>query len=72
MSNTKIQTLAEPMTGITFAQGLAFLERTRRQIDRFDELPHAPGVGIAASDEAEIRQLCDELESDIRRSLSGD
>ena len=39
----------------TFAQGLTFIERTRRQLDRFDCLPHAPGESIAPEDAAEIR-----------------
>jgi hypothetical protein len=54
----------------TFAQGLAFIERTRRQIDRFGALPHAPEQTIAAEDAAEIRRMCDKLEADINTSLS--
>ena len=61
--------LSEPTDTMTFAQGLAFINRTRRQLDRFDALPHAPGETIAPEDMAAIRQQCDELEADINRSL---
>jgi len=62
--------LAEHTGTMTFAEGHAFIERTRRQLDRFGELPHAPDQTIAPEDAAEIRRMCDELEADINRSLS--
>jgi hypothetical protein len=62
---------AENTGTMTFAEGRAFIERTRRQLDRFHELPHAPGQTIAPDDAAEIRRMCDGLEADIKRSLSG-
>ena len=70
MNNANVQMLAENTATMTFAQGRAFIERTRRQLERFDALPHAPGEAIADEDAAEIRRLCDELEADINRSLS--
>lgn len=72
MTASTVLKLAEPMKTMTFAEGLAFIERTRRQLDRFDALPHAPGQAISPEDAAEIRRLCDELSADINRSLSGD
>jgi hypothetical protein len=71
MAPARVQALAENTGTMTFAQGLAFIERTRRQLDRFDDLPHAPGQTIAPDDVAEIRRMCDDLEADINRSLSG-
>ena len=62
--------LAEHTGTMTFAEGLAFIDRTRRQVDRFGELPHAPRQTIAPDDAVEIRRMCDELEADINRSLS--
>lgn len=65
-----VQMLAEDTVTMTFSQGQAFIERTRRQLDRFDAMPHAPGQAIAPEEAADIRRLCDELEADINRSLS--
>jgi hypothetical protein len=57
---------------MTFTEGLAFIERTRRQLDRFDAaMPHREGTGIAPEEAADIRRLCDELEADIRRITAG-
>jgi hypothetical protein len=70
MPVSKVIALSEETSTMTFADGLAFIARTRRQLDRFDDLPHAPGETIAPEDAAAIRRQCDELEADINRSLS--
>jgi len=70
MSN--LLAFSENLGSMTFEDGIAFLERTRRQLDRFDALPRANGQTITPEDAAEIRALCDELESDIQASLSSD
>jgi hypothetical protein len=62
--------LDEAAASMTFADGLAFIERTRRQLDRFGELPGAQGKPIDPQEEADIRRLCDELEADIKAKLS--
>jgi len=62
--------LDEAAASMTFGEGLAFIERTRRQLDRFGELPDAAGRAIAPGEEADIRRLCDELEADIKAKLS--
>ena len=69
MAASNLITLAEPPR-MTLADGLAFVERTRRQLDRFSELPHRPGASIAPDDEASIRKICDELEADIHGLLA--
>ena len=70
MSASNVLSFSEQTSTMTYAQGLAYIERTRRQLDRFDALPHAPGKVIPSEDEAEIRRLCDEVEVFIRRSLA--
>jgi hypothetical protein len=69
MTTPKVITLGEA-GAVTFADGLAFIERTRRQLDRFELLPRAPGQTIAPQDAEEIRRMCDDLEADINKSLS--
>jgi hypothetical protein len=70
MSRSTVLSFSETTATMTFAEGLAFIERTRRQLDRFDGLPHAPGETISPEDVAAIRQECDELEADINGSLA--
>jgi len=70
MAASTVLRLSENTATMTFAQGLAFIERTRRQLDRFHALPHAPGEAISPNDEMTIRRQCDELEADIKRFLS--
>lgn len=63
--------MSENIGTMTFSEGLKFIERTRRQLDRFDTaLPHPEGTTIAPDEAAAIRQMCDELEADIRSSLN--
>jgi len=70
MSASKVLGLSEDTASMTFAQARAFIERTRRQVDRFDALPRAPGQNIAPEDAADIRRQCDELEASLSQSLS--
>jgi hypothetical protein len=70
MPQPNVLRFGEPTRTMTFAEGRAFIERTRRQLDRFEALPHAPGQTIAPEDAAAIRRMCDDLEADINRSLS--
>jgi hypothetical protein len=71
MQTRSVLRFAEPTGTMTFTEGLAFIERTRRQFDRFDDLSHAPDQTIAPQNPAEIRRMYDGLETDIDRSLSG-
>jgi pentose-5-phosphate-3-epimerase len=70
MPASNVLILSENVGTMTFAEGQAFIERTRRQLDRFDDLPRAEGQAIASEDAERIRRLCDELEADIKASLS--
>jgi hypothetical protein len=69
MATFKVLRFGEPTGTATFADGLAFIERTRRQLDRFHALPHAPGEAISPEDETVIRRQCDDLEADINAYL---
>ena len=71
MTTAIVIALSENTNTMTFAEGRAFIERTRRQLDRFGNLPRPRGQMVAPDDAAEIRRMCDELEIDINRSLSG-
>ena len=66
MAAATVQMLAEDTATMTFALGRVFMKSTRRQLDRLDALPHAPGQTIASEEAAQIRRLCDELEADIK------
>ena len=71
MPASNVIALSENFTGMTFAEGLSFIERTRRQLGRLDDaLPHEEGKSIDPGEAEAIRRLCDELEADIRKSLS--
>jgi hypothetical protein len=72
MSASSVLPLVKNPGRMTFAHGLDFIERTRRQLDRFDAaMPRTEGADIAPEDAAAIRQMCDELEADIAQHLSG-
>lgn len=69
MPASNVVGFSETTETMTFADGLAFIDRTRRQLDRFDALPHAPGESIAPEEAAAIRRICDKVEADIREML---
>ena len=50
--------------------GFAFIEKTRRQLDRFGvAVPGKNGQQMNPETEATIRSLCDELEAEFRSDL---
>jgi hypothetical protein len=70
MPSSKVISFSEPEQTMTIADGLAFIERTRRQLDRFDTaLPHDEGKTFDPQEAAEIRKLCDKVEADLNRAL---
>jgi hypothetical protein len=73
MSATTMLGFSEATNTMTIADGLAFIERTRRQLDRFDTaLPHDEGKTIDPEEAAAIRRLCDKVEADINQLLGKD
>jgi hypothetical protein len=70
MSASKVLKFSENIPTMTYEEGLAFIERTRRQLDRFEgALPHQAGETIAPEDAARIRQKLDALELGLREDL---
>lgn len=70
MSRTNVISFGENPSGATYADSLAFIERTRRQLDRFEQaLPHDREQSIAPEDAAALRRKLDELEASIRNDL---
>lgn len=70
MAASNVIGFSENVPAMTFAEGLAFVENTRRKLDRFDvAFPGANGQRMNPETEAKIRNICDELEVDIRKSL---
>jgi hypothetical protein len=61
--------MAKPTASMTWEDCREFVERTRRQLARFDALPHRPGQTFPPEYAAEINRLCDELEQDIKNHL---
>jgi hypothetical protein len=70
MPASKVIVFGEPTGKMSYAEGLTFIERTRRQLDRFKvAMPRAEGQGITPEDDAAIRQQLDELERDLHKDL---
>ena len=65
MPATRLLRFSENFETMTYPECLAFIERSRRQIDRLGHLPQSPGV-IDKDELASIRQGLDELERNIR------
>lgn len=70
MTTAKVITFGETTRTMTYEEGLAFIERTRRQLDRFEiALPRADEQTIAPEDAKNIRQQLDSLEAVFERDL---
>ncbi len=55
---------------MTYEEGFAFIEKMRRQLDRFDvALPGRTGARMDPQIEARIREICDDLEAEFRSDL---
>ena len=70
MSTSKVIRFGEKPDTMTYEEGLAFIDRTRRQLDRFEvALPRGDGQTISPEDAAAIRRQLDDLERDFRKDL---
>jgi len=70
MPTAKVIAFGETTRTMTYEEGLAFIERTRRQLDRFEiALPRADGQTITPEDAENIRRQLDSLEADFRKDL---
>jgi len=70
MSTSNVIDFAQTDCPMTYEQAFAFIERMRRQLDRFEvSVAGANGRRIAPETEAKIRRLCDELEAEFRNDL---
>jgi hypothetical protein len=73
MSTSNVLDFAQTDHPMTYEEGLAFIARMRRQLDRFDvSVPGANGRRMAPETEVKIRRICDELEADFRQDLGID
>ena len=72
MPASNVLGFSESIPTKTIEQGRAFVARMRRQLDRFEvAFPGTNGKPLAPEYEARIRNICDELEEDIRKRLEG-
>jgi hypothetical protein len=70
MSASNVIEFGETTHPMTYEEGLAFIERMRRQLDRFDvAVPGMSGKRMNPETEAKIRRICDELEADFKKDL---
>ena len=70
MSGDTVVAFGEDTRTMTYEDGLAFIARTRRQLDRFDQaLPHRAGETIDPEDGTRIREKLDALEVSLKTDL---
>jgi hypothetical protein len=73
MPESNVISFGEDTRTMTYAEGFAFIERTRRQLDRFDvALARGEGQTFPPEGAAKIRRQLDELEADLRKSVGID
>ena len=65
MPTANVLRFSENFDTMTYAECQAFIERSRRQIDRLEHLPQEPGE-LDREELASIRQGLDDLEQRIR------
>lgn len=65
MSTANVLRFSENFDTMTFGECQAFIDRSRRQIDRLEHLPQEPGA-LDREELMSIRQGLDDLEQRIR------
>ena len=71
MTESNVLWFSENTETMTFSQCLAFIGRSRRQLDRLEQLPRKDGaVVVDAEHIASIRRDLDALEKSIRSNPS--
>ena len=72
MLTSNVVQFSENIPTMTFEEGLAFIERTRGQLYRFEvAFPSASGEHIPFAAKANVTWLLSELEPDIRAKIEG-
>lgn len=70
MSTSNVIDFAQTDRRMTYEEGFAFIDRMRRQLDRFDvSVPGVNGRRMDPETEANIRRICDELEAEFHKDL---
>jgi len=70
MSTPRVIEFAQTDRPMTYEEGLAFIDRMRRQLDRFGvAVPGANGRRMNPETEAQIRRICDVLEAEFQSDL---
>lgn len=70
MPASNVTEFAQTDRPMTYEEGLAFIERMRRQLDRFDvAVPGMSGKRMDPETETNIRRICDELEAEFKKDL---
>jgi len=72
MSATAMHSFDKDVKTITIGEALEEIRRTRRQLDRFEHLPHSSGHTIRPENAALLRRECDALEAELNSLLSSD
>lgn len=65
-SDSEASIFLPDFASMSIPEVLDYIDRTRRQLDRFESLPGAAGKPIDPAEAATIRRLCDELEASLR------
>jgi hypothetical protein len=69
-TNAEIFQLRSPAGHASQGDLLRYIDRTRRQLDRFEKLPDGHANRKEPDTVANIRRMCDELEADIVKGLT--
>lgn len=66
----ELLTMVKQLGEMTYSDGIAFVERTRRQLDRFEFLPRHTWQEFNPDSAIRMRAIIDDLEKDIEQHMS--